>query len=193
MLAVVLARDARCFIPTRSARCAATSSPSLFYVTNWYLIFAHQSYFAQFAAGRRCLQHLWSLAVEEQFYLLWPLILAAACCWFGKRRLALPACSSALAALDGRCVAVLYSAGHDPSRVYYGTDTRAAALLVGAALAFVWPPWRLRARPATRRAAIAARRARRRGARRCCSWLFARRSASSTVGSTTAASSSSPS
>ncbi len=113
---------------------------SLFYVTNWYQIAAHQSYFAQYARPS-VFQHLWSLAVEEQFYLLWPPIMAVCLNYFGKRRLvygviAGTACSTVLAA-------VLFSPGHDPSRIFYGTDTRAAGLLVGVLLAFAWPAARL--------------------------------------------------
>jgi peptidoglycan/LPS O-acetylase OafA/YrhL len=113
---------------------------SVFYVTNWYQIAAHQSYFAQYARPS-VFQHLWSLAVEEQFYLLWPPIMAVALNYFGRRRLVYgvvvgTACSTVLAA-------VLFSPGHDPSRIYYGTDTRAAGLLVGVLLAFAWPAARL--------------------------------------------------
>ncbi len=113
---------------------------SLFYVTNWYQIAVHQSYFAQYARPS-VFQHLWSLAVEEQFYLLWPPIMAVALNYFGTRRLVVgvivgTACSTVLAA-------VLFSPGHDPSRIYYGTDTRAAGLLIGVLLAFAWPATRL--------------------------------------------------
>src|SRR5215475_11044887 len=124
------------------------------YVSNWYLIGAHNSYFARFAPPAP-LDHLWSLAVEEQFYLLWPwlLILGLACLprrarpgeWWrsgqaGKSRvpwLALP--TFALAAGSSALMLVLYQPGLDPTRVYEGTDTRAAGLLVGAVLAMVWP------------------------------------------------------
>jgi peptidoglycan/LPS O-acetylase OafA/YrhL len=112
------------------------------YVQNWYLIFRHMSYFE--STGRPpLLQHVWSLAVEEQFYLIWPLLLACGLAMWGKKRQRL-----LLAILGGIVVsavlmAVLYVPYTDPSRVYYGSDTRAFALLVGAALAFVWAPWRL--------------------------------------------------
>jgi len=113
---------------------------SLLYVTNWYQIFAKQSYFAQYARPS-VFQHLWSLAVEEQFYLLWPPILAAGMLWFGKRRLIY----GVLAGLAGSTILawVLYKPFADPSRIYYGTDTRAAGLLVGVLLAFAWPATRL--------------------------------------------------
>ena len=118
---------------------------ALAYVSNWRLIFEHQSYFE--AAGRPALlQHLWSLAVEEQFYLVWPIVL-----WMGlgvrrkAKKLFWPIL--ALAVASGGLMFALYEPGTDPSRVYYGTDTRAGALLLGAALACIWDPSRLKARP----------------------------------------------
>jgi peptidoglycan/LPS O-acetylase OafA/YrhL/lysophospholipase L1-like esterase len=115
---------------------------ALLYVENWFLIFRHLSYFQ--SAGRPpLLQHVWSLAVEEQFYLFWPLILVFVLTVWGKSRRALligVLCGVAVSTIE---MAILYQPYTDPSRVYYGTDTRAAALLLGAALAFVWAPWRL--------------------------------------------------
>jgi peptidoglycan/LPS O-acetylase OafA/YrhL len=115
------------------------------YVSNWRLIFQHQSYFE--ATGRPpLLQHLWSLAVEEQFYLVWPLVLW---CGLGLRRRASRLVWWILAAAAGSAVlmAALYEPGTDPSRVYYGTDTRVGAILVGAALACVWAPWKVKRTP----------------------------------------------
>ncbi|MEX1255647.1 MAG: acyltransferase family protein [Dehalococcoidia bacterium] len=107
------------------------------YATNWYLVFDHQSYFESF--GRpSLLRHLWSLAVEEQFYIVWPLLLTAGLRFLPRRLLPLlillGAGGSAL------LMAALYGQGVDHSRLYYGTDTRAAGLLLGSALAFVWRP-----------------------------------------------------
>ena len=109
---------------------------SVFYVTNWYQIFAHQSYFAQFARPS-VFQHLWSLAVEEQFYLFWPPVMALGLNLFGRRTLVY----GVVAGVVGSTLlaAVLFRPGTDPSRIYYGTDTRAAGLLVGVLLAFAWP------------------------------------------------------
>ena len=118
---------------------------ALAYVTNWRLIFQHQSYFE--ATGRPpILQHLWSLAVEEQFYLVWPLVLwcALGLLRHGSR---LVGWILGSALVSAGLMAVLYHPGTDPSRVYYGTDTRVGTILIGAALACVWSPWRLRRRP----------------------------------------------
>ncbi len=111
---------------------------ALGYVSNWRLIFEHQSYFQ--SLGRPpLLQHLWSLAVEEQFYLLWPPVLALLLKWREPRRLAGPILG--LAALSAALMAVLHDPTGDPSRVYYGTDTRVAGILVGAALACIPLKW----------------------------------------------------
>ena len=113
------------------------------YMSNWWNIFSHVSYFSHFGPPPP-LEHLWSLAVEEQFYLLWPWLL-----WLGLRyvrgRYRLAGLTLAAAALSATVMALLYQPGADPTRVYEGTDTRAFGLLVGAALAMVWPSRRLRA------------------------------------------------
>ncbi|MGH3301720.1 MAG: acyltransferase family protein [Streptosporangiaceae bacterium] len=125
------------------------------YSSNWYLIVVNQSYFARFAPPQP-LDHLWSLAVEEQFYLLWPwLLLIGLLCvrrrgQSGVRWLVLP--TLALAAASAIAMYVLYHPAVDPTRVYEGTDTRASGLLIGAALAMAWPSRRAaRARTATSR------------------------------------------
>jgi len=125
------------------------------YFNNWWLIFHHVSYFERFAPPSP-LNHLWSLSVEEQFYIFWPFLLMLGIRFVpelrnttGVRpRLALAALIAAL--ISGVLMAILYSPTLDPSRVYYGTDTRALELLVGAALAMVWPSHRLRADIAAR-------------------------------------------
>jgi peptidoglycan/LPS O-acetylase OafA/YrhL len=115
---------------------------ALAYVTNWNFVIAQKSYFE--AMGRPSMvQHLWSLAVEEQFYLVWPLLFIGGMKAFGRKRFPIVVVAGALASVV--LMWVLYVPGSDPSRVYYGTDTRAAGLLFGCALAFVWTPWRLRA------------------------------------------------
>jgi peptidoglycan/LPS O-acetylase OafA/YrhL len=114
------------------------------YVSNWWQIFQHMSYFARFGPPSP-LNHLWSLAVEEQFYLFWPwiLLLGVMCVRERKRpihiRPRLAGVTLALALASAIEMAVLYHPSFDPSRVYDGTDTRAFGLLIGAALAMVWP------------------------------------------------------
>ena len=115
---------------------------TLFYVGNWHQIAVGSSYFV--ANGPVSpLQHTWSLAIEEQFYLLWPLIVLGVL-WLVRRRrgsgtnwplatlLVVSLLGVALSAADA---ALRISGGNGLDRVYYGTDTRAGSLLVGAALA----------------------------------------------------------
>jgi peptidoglycan/LPS O-acetylase OafA/YrhL len=112
---------------------------TLVYATNWHQVFSHQSYFEQYAAPS-ALRHTWSLAIEEQFYLVWPLVvLGVLRVTRGSRRALLALCIT-LATASAALMALWYTPGRDPSRVYYGTDTRAQSLLIGATLAifFSW-------------------------------------------------------
>ncbi|MGH9116671.1 MAG: acyltransferase family protein [Acidimicrobiales bacterium] len=112
---------------------------SLGYVSNWHLVFSDVPYFETF--GRPSLfLHIWSLGVEEQFYLLWPLLLIGALFVGGRRAAAVVAVIGILASAVWMAVLVNPI---DPNRVYYGTDTRAAGFLLGAALAMWWAPGRL--------------------------------------------------
>ncbi len=110
---------------------------AVFYFNNWSTIAQHGSYFARFAAPLP-LDHLWSLAIEEQFYLVWPWLLLVAI-WTMRRRSTLALVTLAAAAASAVAMGLLYHPGYDPTRVYEGTDTRAFELLLGAALAVVWP------------------------------------------------------
>jgi peptidoglycan/LPS O-acetylase OafA/YrhL len=113
---------------------------SLAYVANWHFIVDQQSYFEQFQRPS-LFRHLWSLSVEEQFYLFWPLAFAAGMKLAGRRRLLVGVLAGALASV---ALAWVLFDPHDASRVYYGTDTHAVGLLLGVALALVWSPWDLR-------------------------------------------------
>jgi peptidoglycan/LPS O-acetylase OafA/YrhL len=153
MLAVVAAWVAllqRAQLPAlRGATAAAVG-----YVSNWWLIAQNSSYFARFAPPTP-LGHLWSLAVEEQFYLLWPWLILVGL--YLTRRLStqarrhwLAGGTLALAAVSAGLMIALYHPGYDPTRVYDGTDTRAFALLIGAALAFGRPSREMPAEPGRR-------------------------------------------
>jgi peptidoglycan/LPS O-acetylase OafA/YrhL len=133
------------FLPHEAAKLRDDVLAALGYVTNWHLVFDHQSYFE--STGRpSMLQHLWSLAVEEQFYLVWPFVLGAGLLLSRRHRARLAWVLLAAAGASALLMAVLYDPTSDPSRVHYGTDTHGMGLLVGAALALVWPMWRLTAR-----------------------------------------------
>ncbi len=115
------------------------------YVGNWTAIADGSSYFDYFA-GPQPLEHLWSLAIEEQFYLVWPLVLLLLLrLGKGERRLALRV-TTLLAAASFVWMALLATPGLDHTRVYEGTDTRAGELLVGAVLALLYSAER-RVRP----------------------------------------------
>ncbi|HEX5850984.1 MAG TPA: acyltransferase family protein [Rubrobacter sp.] len=129
------------FLPGEVAGLRDDAIAAVGYVTNWFLIVGQESYFE--AVGRpSLLQHLWSLAVEEQFYLIWPIVLVLGLgvgTTYRRQRVAL-AVALAGAVASAVAMALLYTPGVDPSRVYYGTDTRATGLLCGAVLAFLWSP-----------------------------------------------------
>ncbi len=119
---------------------------AVFYVSNWNLIAHHQSYFDQFQSLSP-LRHLWSLAIEEQFYVVWPLVTIA--CLARSRRFLIGV--TTVAALTSVGLMIHFLGDGDPSRSYYGTDTRAFSLLVGALGAmYIW-----HLRPSGRRAQVA--------------------------------------
>ena len=108
---------------------------ALTYSANWHEIFVGASYFEQFE-NPSPLKHVWSFAIEEQFYLFAPLFVIAGCAWFGpRRRWVMLVAAAAGAVASAVWMARLHTPGDDPSRAYYGTDTRSQALFVGIALA----------------------------------------------------------
>jgi len=120
-----------------------------FYLANWHQIGSDRSYWDSFS-DPPLLAHLWSLAIEEQFYVVWPLV--AALVWRLTRRghnVLLAVCLGG-AALSFVTMLVLFDGG-DPTRVYMGTDTRASSILIGAALgtrpAVAWVTRAVQARP----------------------------------------------
>lgn len=114
---------------------------ALLFFTNWWYIFQDVSYFEAMGAPSP-VTHFWSLAIEEQFYLIWPpLLLLLFSKRVKKRHIQLGLLVAAIA--SAAAMAILYSPQADPSRVYYGTDTRAFSLLIGAFLAFEFPPARV--------------------------------------------------
>ena len=118
---------------------------ALFGGMNWWLVFRHVDYFE--AIGRPpLLQHTWSLGVEAQFYLVWPLILLLVLRYFGKNKI--PGAALLIAAFSGIALLVVSfqldaANASQVSHVYFGTDTHSIGLFLGAALAVRWIPQNL--------------------------------------------------
>lgn len=129
---------------------------SLAYVVNWRFILAGASYEALFAEPSP-LTHLWSLAIEGQYYVVFPLVLVGLHSLARGRALVMGLVIAGLALASTVWMAVLFDPTADTARVYYGTDTRAAELLVGAVFAVGW--WSLRRRREGRDLPVAAVRA----------------------------------
>ena len=119
---------------------------SLFGAMNWWLVFRHTDYFDSIARPP-LLQHTWSLGVEAQFYLIWPLILLVVLRYLGKNKI--PGAALFIAAVSGMALLVLsfqVDAANTSqiSHVYFGTDTHSIGLFLGAALAVSWIPQNLK-------------------------------------------------
>ncbi|OJG67955.1 acyltransferase [Enterococcus moraviensis] len=115
---------------------------SVLYYNNWWQIFRGFSYFDRFTT-QSPFTHIWSLAVEAQNYLIWPLLFIVLKRYV-KHSGKIFGLIMGLAVGSGILMAALYTPGADPTRVYYGTDTRLFSILMGSGLAFVWPSFRLK-------------------------------------------------
>lgn len=114
----------------------ATVLTNLVYVYNWFEINHGQSYFDRFN-GESPFTHLWSLSIEGQYYLFWPLVIGILMVIFKKRSRIFWFMMIA-AGISAITMAMLYDPANT-NRVYYGTDTRMFAILLGSGLAFIWP------------------------------------------------------
>ncbi|MCX7619436.1 MAG: acyltransferase [Acidimicrobiales bacterium] len=124
--------------PYELPRIRVATLTTLFYVANWGQILAGNGYWDRF--DRSPLEHTWSLAIEEQFYLLWPLLLFGVLKLTRGCKTALLAIAVAFAAASASVMAMLFKPDAGPaswSRLYLGTDTRAAAVLLGSAFAIL--------------------------------------------------------
>jgi peptidoglycan/LPS O-acetylase OafA/YrhL len=104
---------------------------TIFYSANWHQIASDQNYFAQWITASP-LRHMWSLAIEEQFYVAWPVILLILTARITRVHLAAAIAVGVVASVI--VMALVYDPAA-PSRAYYGTDSRAHELLIGALLA----------------------------------------------------------
>jgi peptidoglycan/LPS O-acetylase OafA/YrhL len=117
---------------------------AVLYVANWSNIVTDTSYF-EFIGRPAMLKHLWSLALEEQFYIVWPTVALVVYRWRGARMVGWVALAGALLSTVAMAIGSVLGdmpMGGDPSRLYFGTDTHAMGILLGAALAVVWRPGR---------------------------------------------------
>ena len=120
---------------------------TLGYVANWRFVFRNVDYWAQFSQ-RSPLEHTWSLAIEEQFYVIWPLVVLGVTEWTRRRGAVISDVArrvfwlSGLLTLAGAMWALwIWTNHHDQTRIYFGTDTRSPAILIGSAFA-AWTQWR---------------------------------------------------
>ncbi len=109
---------------------------SIFYVTNWHQIIEHHPYF-NLTNSVSLLKHFWSLAVEEQFYVVWPLLLVPGLIFLGRRYLPLAVIGGI--GVSAGLMWLLSNPGLDNTRVWNGTDTRSFLLFMGILLALWWP------------------------------------------------------
>jgi len=131
--------------PETMRRFVSDSPFALFGGMNWWLVFRHTDYFDTISRPP-LLQHTWSLGVEAQFYLIWPLILLLVLRQFGKAKI--PGAALFIAAISGIALLLVSfevdaANASQVSHVYFGTDTHSIGLFLGAALAVSWVPQNL--------------------------------------------------
>ncbi len=122
--------------PDELSRVRGDALATLGYIANWRSIFSEKSYWELFATPSP-LEHTWSLSIEEQFYVVWPLVVMVVLRRGSKKTLLLLSVALAIASIV--TMLVLFHPART-SRVYFGTDTRAVGILAGAALACLLPP-----------------------------------------------------
>ena len=132
--------------PETMRRFVSDAPFSLFGAMNWWLVFRHTDYFDSITRPP-LLQHTWSLGVEAQFYLIWPLILLLVLRYLGKNKI--PGAALSIAAVSGIALLILSfqvdaASASQISHVYFGTDTHSIGLFLGAALAVSWIPQNLK-------------------------------------------------
>jgi peptidoglycan/LPS O-acetylase OafA/YrhL len=132
LLAAIAVYAALIASPSEFGQIRGDALSTLAYINNWWQVRAGQSYFDQFETPSP-LRHAWSLAIEEQWYVVWPLIVILVMRRCRSER-ALLVVSLILAGGSALAMDRLFVSFSDPSRAYYGTDTRAQALLLGAVL-----------------------------------------------------------
>ncbi len=138
LLAVVVAYSLL-FLPDSIATLKGDVIAALTYTSNWWQIISHRSYAV--TAGRpELLKHLWSLAIEEQFYLCWPPLLYVALRMFRRKSIVTTIIVIALASTVLMAITAQYSVNF----AYYSTFTRLSGLLLGSAMAFFYAPYRIR-------------------------------------------------
>lgn len=133
--------------PETTRRFASDSPFAFIGAMNWWLVFRQTDYFDSIARPP-LLQHTWSLGVESQFYLIWPLILLLVLRYLGKNKI--PGAALIIAAVSGITLLVVSyqvdaASTSQISHVYFGTDTHSIGLFLGAALAVSWIPQNLKA------------------------------------------------